>query len=305
HVPVCGCGLPTFPPAVSRVVAGEDVSPHSWPWQVSLQSDSRGRWTHVCGGTLISSEWVLSAAHCINDRYNYRVELGKHSLKATEEGSIALMASKIIAHEDYNILLSRNDIALIKLSSPVTFSGTITPACLPDQGVILSHGAPCYITGWGRLSTTGPPADILQQALLPVVGHDICSQLEWWSVLATEKMVCAGGDGITAGCNGDSGGPLNCQNPDGSWEVHGVVSFGSGMGCDVLQKPTVFTQVSSYISWIHTVRKFLFDYLTMTKALTVKNRKCVFIMFSVVASTGYDQLLNELLTRFHQRQDQL
>ena len=54
-----------------------------------------------------------------------------------------------------------------------------------------------------HLSSTanGPPADILQQALLPVVGHDICSQLEWWSVLATEKMVCAGGDGITAGCN--------------------------------------------------------------------------------------------------------
>ncbi|XP_047445735.1 chymotrypsin-like elastase family member 2A [Mugil cephalus] len=249
---VYGCGLPTYPPVLSRVVAGDDARPHSWPWQISLQSDSSGQWRHVCGGTLISSEWVLSAAHCVNDRYSYRVELGKHDL-TNDEGSIARGAAVIIKHEDYSTLLSRNDIALIKLSSPVDFSDTIMPACLPDQGVILPHGAPCYVTGWGRLSTNGPLAVILQQALLPVVGHDICSQSDWWSVLATEKMVCAGGDGVTAGCNGDSGGPLICQNPDGSWDVHGVVSFGSGEGCNVFQKPTVFTQVSSYISWINTV----------------------------------------------------
>uniref|UniRef100_A0A8C2WZN6 pancreatic elastase II n=1 Tax=Cyclopterus lumpus TaxID=8103 RepID=A0A8C2WZN6_CYCLU len=239
-----GCGFPSFPPVLSRVVAGQDVRPHSWPWQISLQSDSSGRWRHVCGGTLISSDWVLTAAHCINDRYNYRVELGKHSLKTSEQGSIARRALRHLT----------NDIALIKLSSPVTFSDAITAACVPDRGVVLPHGSPCYVTGWGRLSTSGPPADILQQALLPVVGHDACSQPDWWSVLATDKMVCAGGDAVTAGCNGDSGGPLNCQNPDGSWDVHGVVSFGSGQGCNVLQKPTVFTQVSSYIDWITTVR---------------------------------------------------
>nr|XP_040048704.1 chymotrypsin-like elastase family member 2A isoform X2 [Gasterosteus aculeatus aculeatus] len=252
YLPAYGCGRPTFPPALSRVVAGEDARPHSWPWQISLQSDSSGRWRHVCGGTLISADWVLTAAHCIDVRDNYRVELGKHSLKTSEEGSTARMAHTIIPHENYNILLSRNDIALIKLSSPVTFSDTLMSACVPDRGVVLPHGAPCYVTGWGRLSTSGPPADFLQQALLPVVGRDTCSQPDWWSVLATDKMVCAGGDGVAAGCNGDSGGPLNCQNPDGSWDVHGVVSFGSGEGCDVLQKPTVFTQVSSYVDWIHT-----------------------------------------------------
>lgn len=137
------------------------------------------------------------------------------------------------------------------------------------------------------LSADGAQADILQQALLPVVDHDTCSHPDWWGVLATDKMVCAGGDGITAGCNvrlkrklqiktledskkkwsetfrihlymtwqGDSGGPLNCQNPDGSWTVHGVVSFGSGQGCNFFQKPTVFTQVSSYLDWIDRVRQ--------------------------------------------------
>jgi len=248
-----GCGQPTFPPVLTRVVNGEDAKPHSWPWQISLQSDGSGRWSHVCGGTLISSEWVLTAAHCISSRPNYRVVLGKHNLKATEEGSVALRAAKIITHDDYNTMLSRNDIALIKLSSPVTFSDTIMPACLPESGFVLPDGAPCYVSGWGRLTTSGPPADILQQALLPVVDHATCSHPDWWYVLATDKMVCAGGDGIKAGCNGDSGGPLNCQNPDGSWSVHGAVSFGSGQGCNVVQKPTVFTGVSSYIRWINTM----------------------------------------------------
>ncbi|XP_061759773.1 chymotrypsin-like elastase family member 2A isoform X2 [Nerophis ophidion] len=250
---VCGCGLPTHPPVVERVVAGVDVRPHSWPWQVSLQSDSRGRWSHVCGGTLITAAWVLTAAHCISSRYNYSVEVGKHSLEASEENSMVRRASQMVTHENYNIFLSRNDIALIKLSSPVLLSDTIMPACLPQPHAVLPHGTACYVTGWGRLSTDGPMADILQQARLLVVGRDTCSQPDWWGVLATDKMVCAGDDGVSAGCNGDSGGPLNCQNPNGTWSVHGVVSFGSGQGCNVTQKPTVFTQVSSYMDWINKV----------------------------------------------------
>ncbi|KAL3064030.1 hypothetical protein OYC64_000349 [Pagothenia borchgrevinki] len=63
-------------------------------------------------------------------------------------------------------------------------------------------------------------------------------------------MVCAGGDGVVSGCNGDSGGPLNCRRTDGAWEVQGIVSFGSGLSCNFPKKPTVFTRVSSYIDWI-------------------------------------------------------
>ncbi|KAL2296562.1 hypothetical protein Nmel_015881 [Mimus melanotis] len=66
-------------------------------------------------------------------------------------------------------------------------------------------------------------------------------------------MVCAGGDGIISSCNGDSGGPLNCQGADGSWQVHGIVSFGSSLGCNYYRKPSVFTRVSAYNSWIEQV----------------------------------------------------
>ncbi|XP_055021644.1 chymotrypsin-like elastase family member 2A [Boleophthalmus pectinirostris] len=255
-----GCGRPAHPPVLSRVVGGKDVRPHSWPWQVSFQSGKYGHWSHSCGGTLISSQWVVTAAHCLLDGYSYRVQLGKHSLEEEEDGSITLSVAKDIKHPKYHDHLSRNDIALLKLERPVTFSDTIQPACLPPAGAVLPDGAPCFVTGWGRLTTMGPGAVILQQALLPVVSFEICSQDDWWSFLLTRDMVCAGGDGVKGSCMGDSGGPLNCQGSDGSWEVHGVVSFGSGQGCNVVQKPSVFTRVSAYNAWISSVSQSFYIY---------------------------------------------
>uniref|UniRef100_A0A671L6B3 pancreatic elastase II n=1 Tax=Sinocyclocheilus anshuiensis TaxID=1608454 RepID=A0A671L6B3_9TELE len=222
-----GCGLPTYPPIISRVVGGVDVRPNSWPWQISLQYSSDS------SNCLISNQWVLTAAHCI--RLN---------------GSVAIAAGKIIVHEGRNSFTIRNDIVLIKLESAVTPSDTITPTCLPADGHVLPHNAPCYVTGWGCLYTNGPLADILQQSLLPVVDYTTCSRSDWWGSQVTQSMVCADGDDVVAGCNGDSGGPLNCAGSDGAWEVHGIVSFGSGLSCNYNKKPTVFTRVSAYVDWI-------------------------------------------------------
>uniref|UniRef100_A0A4W4FX82 pancreatic elastase II n=1 Tax=Electrophorus electricus TaxID=8005 RepID=A0A4W4FX82_ELEEL len=230
--PAYGCGLPTFPPMVNRVVGGEDVRPHSWPWQASLQYKTSSSYFHTCGGTLISNQWIFSCRH-----FNYK----------TQFSPMFCMASYIF------ICLKHNDIALIKLQTPVQFSDTIKPACLPKDGQVLPNATPCYVTGWGRLWTGGPTPDILQQALLPVVDHQTCSQPDWWGSLVTGKMVCAGGDGLLSSCNGDSGGPLNCQSANGSWDVQGVVSFGSSLGCNYPKKPSVFTRVASYSSWINKV----------------------------------------------------
>ncbi|XP_004472232.1 chymotrypsin-C [Dasypus novemcinctus] len=247
-----GCGVSSFPPNLSaRVVGGDDASPHSWPWQISLQYLSSGTWRHTCGGTLIASNYVLTAAHCISNARTYRVALGKQNLVVEdEEGSLIVAVDTIFVHEKWNSFLVRNDIALIKLAEHVELSDTIQVACLPEKGALLPQDFPCYVTGWGRLWTNGPIADVLQQGLQPVVDYATCSRSDWWGTMVKDTMVCAGGDGVISACNGDSGGPLNCQAENGSWEVHGIVSFGSGLGCNTLKKPAVYTRVSAYIDWI-------------------------------------------------------
>ncbi|NP_001019579.1 elastase 3 like [Danio rerio] len=197
----------------------------------------------------------MTAAHCISSGRNYRVLVGKHDLSVNEEGSQTISAQKIIVHEKWNSMFVAlgNDIALIKLAEPVTLSDTIQLGCVPAPGDVLPNNYPCYISGWGRLSTGGALPDKLQQALMPAVDHATCSRFDWWGSSVKETMVCAGGDGVVAGCNGDSGGPLNCKNSDGIWEVHGIASFVSGLGCNTIRKPTVFTRVSSFTDWVDKV----------------------------------------------------
>ncbi|NXE96824.1 CTRC protein, partial [Menura novaehollandiae] len=224
------------------------------PSQISLQYSRFGSWHHTCGGTLIALQWVLMAAHCISNSIMYRVVLGKQDLLTDDEpGSVAVGMEKTIVHEKWNSLVILNNIALVKLAEEVEESETIWAAYLPDTDKILPNNYPCYVTGWGRIRTNGPLADILQQALLPAVDYETCSKWDWWGSLVNTTMVCASGDGIISGCNGDSGGPLNCQCDDGIWEVDGIVSFGSSLSCNMIKKPTVFTRVSAYIDWINEV----------------------------------------------------
>ncbi|NWZ59661.1 CELA1 elastase, partial [Haliaeetus albicilla] len=145
------------------------------------------------------------------------------------------------------------DIALLRLSSYATLNSYVQLAVLPAEGSILRNNYPCYVTGWGRTSHNGQLSSVLLQAYLPVVDYQICSSSSYWGSSVKTTMVCAGGDGVHSGCKGDSGGPLNCE-VNGRYQVHGVTSFVSSLGCNTKYKPTVFTRVSAYISWMRNVR---------------------------------------------------
>ncbi|XP_053739212.1 chymotrypsin-like elastase family member 3B isoform X1 [Synchiropus splendidus] len=247
---VSGCGEPSHRPDTSRVVNGVEARPHSWPWQVSLES-----FYPTCGGSLIAANWVLTAAHCITF-HTYRVVLAEHDMSQEEGPEQSIRVEKMILHPQWNDNCPScgSDIALLKLERSAVISDKVQLACLPKHQEVLAHMQPCYVTGWGRLYTGGPRASRLQQARLPVVEHSVCSRSDWWGSSAKTTMVCAGGESESA-CHGDSGGPLNCQGRDGRWYVQGVTSFVDGRGCNTLKKPTVFTRVASFIPWITEVRQ--------------------------------------------------
>ncbi|GCB66848.1 proproteinase E-like isoform X2 [Scyliorhinus torazame] len=246
-----GCGQTSYPPYASKVVNGVDARPYSWPWQISLQVNRGSSFSHTCGGTLISPDWVMTAGHCISAGRSYRVVLGEYDRDVNEGGEQVISPSKFVVHPGWsmNCVACGNDIALIKLSTPAFLNDKVQVACIPPAGYLLPNNFYCYITGWGRLYTNGPLPGKLQQAYIPVIDYEHCSQRDWWGSTVKTTMVCAGG-AEKAGCNGDSGGPLNCQDSNGLWYVHGVTSFVSSWGCNTVKKPTVWTRVSAFNDWI-------------------------------------------------------
>ncbi|XP_058600892.1 chymotrypsin-like protease CTRL-1 isoform X2 [Onychostoma macrolepis] len=236
-----GCGVPAIKPQTigSRIVNGQDAISGSWPWQVSLQLPNGN---HFCGGSLINQNWVLTAAHCAVVVGYHRVVLGEHNRGSNVEPIQVKQVSKVITHPLYSRATFNNDIALLKLSSPVTFTPRISPVCLAPSTISILPGTRCFTTGWGRTATT---PRILQQTGVPIISPAVCRQL-WGQIRITDAMICAGASGSSS-CQGDSGGPLVCER-SGVWTLVGSVSWGRST-CDP-RFPAVYAHISQLRSWI-------------------------------------------------------
>ncbi|XP_026133112.1 serine protease 27-like isoform X2 [Carassius auratus] len=215
------CGRPQM---LNRIVGGSSASEGAWPWQVDIQTDGEG---HVCGGTIISENWVLSAAHCFpnpNDISSYMVYAGRHLLNSWNADETSHRVRRVVVPLGYTHPQLGQDIALVELATAVQWSDRIQPICLPYANVEFSSDMRCMITGWGNIRD-GENIDI------------------------RPDMMCAGfQEGGKDSCQGDSGGPLVCQISDGSWVQAGIVSF--GLGCAKPNRPGVYAKVSSFTSFI-------------------------------------------------------
>nr|XP_029506222.1 elastase-1-like [Oncorhynchus nerka] len=237
--------------AEERVVGGEVAQPNSWPWQISLQYLSGSSYYHTCGGSLIRRGWVMTAAHCVDSQRTWRVVLGDHNLNSNEGKEQIMTVNKVYIHNGWNSnnIAGGNDIALLRLSTEASLNSAVQLAALPPSGQILPNNNPCYITGWGRTQTGGSLSNSLTGLVTQRLTTKPAPALAAWD-LPSRPMVCAGAEpNLVAG---DSGGPLNCQ-VNGQYYVHGVTSFVSSSGCNATRKPTVFTRVSAYISWMNGI----------------------------------------------------
>ncbi|XP_010381273.2 chymotrypsinogen B2 [Rhinopithecus roxellana] len=242
-----GCGVPAIPPVLSgltRIVNGEDAVPGSWPWQVSLQ-DNTG--FHFCGGSLISEDWVVTAAHC-GVRTSDVVVVGEFDQGSDEENIQVLKIAEVFRNPSFSIFTMRNDITLLKLATPAVFSQTVSAVCLPSADDDFPAGTVCITTGWGKTKYNADKIpDKLQQAALPLLSNAECKK--FWGSEITNEMICAGASGVSS-CMGDSGGPLVCQK-DGAWTLVGIVSWGSRT-CSTTT-PAVYARVTKLIPWVQKI----------------------------------------------------
>ncbi|CAL8285012.1 coagulation factor X [Gadus morhua] len=237
----------------TRIVGGDECPPGECPWQaLLLNEEDRG----FCGGTILNHYMILTAAHCMNQsRYIY-VILGEFDTRVKEGREEAHTVDRVLIHRRYAPGTFHNDIALIKLRSPIAFSRFIIPACLPQREFaekVLMRQPLGLVSGLGRLGEGKQQASVLQRLLLPFVDRAACMESSQFRI--TNHMFCAGyGDGKRDACQGDSGGPHVTKYRD-TYFVTGVVSWGEG--CARQGKYGVYTQVSKYIRWIREGMKLL------------------------------------------------
>ncbi|XP_053341164.1 transmembrane protease serine 4b [Clarias gariepinus] len=229
-----------------RIVGGTDTTIESWPWQVSLHWDMQ----HVCGGSLISTRWIISAAHCFVGRNRalsqWSVILGQTYLTSSR----AVPVESIVMNQAYDPVSHDYDIAMVRLASEVLPGATIHPVCLPPYQLSISVGDNLVVTGWGILHENGQLSDVLQKAMVPLIAWSTCSSASIYGSAVTPRMLCAGFlKGGVDSCQGDSGGPLVFQSS--RWQLVGVVSWGDGCAREGL--PGVYTDVRQLLNWIYII----------------------------------------------------
>jgi len=251
-----------------RVVGGVATEVNEYPWMALLRRRFTSSSSFFCGGSLINSQWVMTAAHCFFPGLTteeLEVRLGEHDRFSEGETTISktYRVVMMIKHPGYNDPTSENDMGLVKLATPADIS-IYTPACLPATGSDFT-GQTTTLAGWGRTDASRRPSDLevrgskqLAASLQELTGLVVVSDERCGAAIATvpgyteesvtQDMLCAGGEEGKDGCQGDSGGPLMWESSQEQYQVIGVVSW--GIGCARAGLPGVYAEVARFREWI-------------------------------------------------------
>lgn len=234
--------------AEAKITGGSNAAISDFPWQVFLESD-----VFTCGGSIISNQWIITAAHCTRDEYNVKIPasamdviVGANNPRNSLQGK-KYFVSEVISHESFDISTLDNDIALLKLKEPIDYPNAVPIKLISAKDAAAGAtdpGVMSWVTGYGitRVDPVIYPST-LQKVQLPIVSNAQAS-LVWEEIAATDIM--AGyRDGNKDACNGDSGGPM-VVSVNGENKLAGLVSWGSS-NCDTYG---AYTRLSLFESWI-------------------------------------------------------
>ncbi|XP_055627345.1 chymotrypsin-2-like [Toxorhynchites rutilus septentrionalis] len=237
-VNVFGITLPgDFLQGNGRIVGGNNAVSRQFPFMASLHTAVND---HICGASILSERWLVTAGHCTVGRLpeGVRAVVGSHLFNAGDHHRVA----RIVNHPSFDPITSRGDVALVQTSSMMIFIPVVQPIALADEIVEAAVGA--IIVGWGRLSATGGFSNTLQWKNAEIISLGECRGRfsDYFASLVSTENICttsAPGGGV---CYGDAGGPLVLND-----QLQGIVSWWIGCGTST---PVVYTRVSSYREWI-------------------------------------------------------
>jgi len=244
----CTCGQRN-----NRIVGGTTVNPpNSLPWRCYLKTN---RYSFFCGCSVISSQWIMTAAHCtaavrpLPAGDTLYVVVGDHDRTASNTASNRqqIAVTTVVDHPGYDDQTMDNDMSLLKLASPLTMTATISPVCLPwNYANDNFSGTTVTASGWGTTSQGGSVSNTLREVDLPVLTTEQCAQYMPGQV--TQNMICTYQPGKDT-CQGDSGGSIDLPR-NGRYYAIGVVSW--GIGCAQERYPGVYAKTTKYLNWIQT-----------------------------------------------------
>ncbi|XP_023344118.1 venom protease isoform X2 [Eurytemora carolleeae] len=272
----CGASKTAAGQTDSRIVGGVEAQRHAYNWLGHICFPmGNGAWHCYCGAALVTSQHLLTAAHCVcpntfypsefqDEKGSVFVQLGDHNKKDIKDARTMSYThvGYRICHEGYNPTGNnqfKNDIAVIRLESPVIFGnygGRVGTLCLNRNILSRQDNLDVSVAGWGLTEEDGSNSDYLKVVELKTMTLRDCSRTgykDYWTYFSN-GMICAGPPSSQTrrdACQGDSGGPLFTKDlRNGRYYQVGLVSW--GLGCAQQEFPGVFSRLSFYWDWIMT-----------------------------------------------------
>ncbi|XP_052743676.1 chymotrypsin-like elastase family member 2A [Bicyclus anynana] len=259
------------------IYQGYNTKHGDWPWHAAIYRYNNKTLSYICGGTLISKHFVLTAAHCATiigepvPPSLFEVDLGKYQLNRVDVTLVKKEVETIYVHNMFrktNVL--SNDIALLKLKTEAVFNNYVQPACLWEESVYDRLPIDAYgtVVGFGFDQSDSLSSTLLaaNMPLIPIVQCTLSKPEFYGYLLRDTNRFCAGFNNGTSACNGDSGGAFSYFIPDivgytgstvpGAYYVKGIVSTTLARPGSTLCDPNayaIFTDVAKYLSWIHNI----------------------------------------------------